>query len=185
VLLDDASALVRSYTRQQFEHIDGDELVLRPVGTILRLPQRPVTAVTQVIALGGEVVPDLVLPVGTWTWDGLDKVDVWPPDSTWILNLPEIWTDLGWPVNTYRVTYSHGYATIPPDVVAVVCGMVGRVLLSPSPVEGMVSERVGQYMYQMQQGTGATGAAVRLTDADRDALAAYRRTAGTIQVVST
>src|SRR5690606_11501620 len=77
---------------------------------------------------------------------------------------------------------SHGHASPPPEVVAVVCGMALRVLLSPSLVGGLVSERIGQYNYQMQQGTGTTGAVVRLTDADRAALARYRRTATTVQV---
>lgn len=181
-LIADASALVRAYTRQEFDHVADDEVVLRPVGTVLRLPQRPVTAVVKVEALGGGVVPDLTLPVGTWAWDGADKVDIWPPETSVWLTLPERWSDVGWPVGAYRVTYSHGHASPPPEVVAVVCGMALRVLLSPSMVEGLVSERIGQYNYQMQQGTGTTGAVVRLTDADRVALARYRRTATTVQV---
>jgi len=181
-LIADASALVRAYTRQEFDHVADDEVVLRPVGTVLRLPQRPVTAVVKVEALGGGVVPDLTLPVGTWAWDGADKVDIWPPETSVWLTLPERWSDVGWPVGAYRVTYSHGHASPPPEVVAVVCGMALRVLLSPSMVEGLVSERIGQYNYQMQQGTGTTGAVVRLTDADRAALARYRRTATTVQV---
>lgn len=181
-LIADASALVRAYTRQEFDHVADDEVVLRPVGTVLRLPQRPVTAVVKVEALGGGVVPDLTLPVGTWAWDGADKVDIWPPGTSVWLTLPERWSDVGWPVGAYRVTYSHGHASPPPEVVAVVCGMALRVLLSPSMVEGLVSERIGQYNYQMQQGTGTTGAVVRLTDADRVALARYRRTATTVQV---
>src|SRR5690606_24305004 len=153
-LIADASALVRAYTRQEFDHVADDEVVLRPVGTVLRLPQRPVTAVVKVEALGGGVVPDLTLPVGTWAWDGADKVDIWPPETSVWLTLPERWSDVGWPVGAYRVTYSHGHASPPPEVVAVVCGMALRVLLSPSMVEGLVSERIGQYNYQMQQGTG-------------------------------
>lgn len=180
-LLDDASALIRAYTRQDFDQTAGDEIVLRPVGSRLRLPQRPVTAVTSVVALGGGVIPDLTLPAGTWTWDGVDLVDVWPLDSRVWVSLPEAWSDAGWPVDTYRVTYSHGYAQVPADVVAVVCGMVNRVLLSPSLVEGLVQERIGQYSYQLQQGVGASGASVRLTDVDRAALARYRRMSGTIQ----
>jgi len=48
---------------------------------------------------------------------------------------------------------------------------------------GMVSERIGQYTYQLQQGTGSSGATVTLTDGDKDALARWGpRRAGTIQV---
>lgn len=183
-LIADASALVRAYTRQEFDHVADDEVVLRPVGTVLRLPQRPVTAVTRVVALGGGVIPDLTLPAGSWTWDGADKVDVWPPDTDVWLALPERWSDVGWPVDAYRVTYSHGYAQVPADVVAVVCGMALRVLLSPSMVEGLVSERIGAYVYQMQQGAGTSGAVARMTDADRRVLARYRRSVSTVQVRS-
>lgn len=181
-LLDDASALIRAYTGQDFSQTLGDVIVLRPVGTVVRLPQRPVQQVTQVIAVGGsEAIPDITLPAGAWTWDGIDKVDIWPPDTTWMLSLPETWAD-GWgAVDTYRLTYDHGYATVPADVVAMVCAMVLRTLLSPSMTQGMVAERIGQYNYQLQQGTGSVGATVMMTQGDRDALKRYRRTATTIQ----
>lgn len=181
-LLADASALVRGYTGQDFTQVVGDEVVLRPVGTTVRLPQRPVTDVTSVVAVGGsDTIPDITLPAGSWTWDGIDKVDVWPPSTDWLLNLPETWSD-GWgAVNTYRVTYSHGYAEVPDDVVAVVCAMVLRTLLAPSMVAGMVSERIGAYNYQVQQGSGSSGASVGITQADRDVLKRYRRKATTIQ----
>lgn len=181
-LLADASALIRGFTGQDFTLVAGDVVTLRPVGTVVRLPQRPVQAVTRVVAVGGsDAVPDITLPPGSWTWDGLDKVDVWPPDTSWLLSLPEAWAD-GWgAVDTYRITYDHGYAEVPPDVVAVVCAMVLRTLLAPSPVAGMVSERIGQYNYQLQQSTGSVGASVLMTQADRDALRRYRRAATTIQ----
>lgn len=179
-LLTDASALIRGWTRQDFTLTLGDVITLRPVGTVVRLPQRPVQAVTAVVAVGGsEAIPDVPLPVGSWTWDGIDKVDIWPPDTSWLLSLPESWADGG--TDTYRVTYDHGYAEVPADVVAVVCAMVLRTLLAPSPVAGMVSERIGQYNYQLQQSTGSVGATVMMTGADRDALARYHRTATTIQ----
>lgn len=180
-LLDDASALIRAYTGQEFTLHENDVITLRPVGTVLRLPQRPVTAVTQVVAVGGtEPIPDITLPPGAWMFDGIDKVDVWPLNTGWILNLPEVWLE-GYPPDTYRVTYSHGYAQVPADVVAITCGIVNRVLLSPSLVEGLVQERIGQYSYQLQQGMGAAGASARLTDDDRTALQRYRRTTGVIQ----
>src|SRR5690606_36466189 len=93
-LLADASALIRGWTRQDFTLTLGDVITLRPVGTVVRLPQRPVQAVTAVVAVGGsEAIPDVPLPVGSWTWDGIDKVDIWPPDTSWLLSLPESWAD--------------------------------------------------------------------------------------------
>ncbi|MGW7296086.1 hypothetical protein ACWGIB_27335 [Streptomyces xiamenensis] len=180
-LLRDASALIRGWTRQDFTAGEST-VVLRPVGTVVRLPQRPVQAVTSVVAVGGsDAIPDIALPTGGWTWDGADKVDIWPPDTSWLLSLPETWADRWGSVDTYRVTYQHGWDEIPDDVVAVACAMVLRTLLAPSPVAGMVSERIGQYNYQLQQGTGSVGATVLMTQPDRDALARYRRTATTIQ----
>lgn len=185
-LLNDASALVRAWTRQEFTLETGDVVTLRPVGTIVRLPQRPVQNVTGVVAVGGSaVIPDIVLPPGAWTWDKLDKVNVWPPFTKWLLSLPETWSH-GWPsVNTYRITYDHGYPEVPPDVVATVCAMVLRTLLSPSMTPGMVAERIGAYNYQLQQGVGSAGASVVMTQADRDALARYRRRAGTTETTTT
>lgn len=181
-LLADASALIRSYTRQQFDQVAGDVIVLRPVGSHLRLPQRPVTAVTSVVALSGtNTIPDWTVPPGCWQWDGIDLVQVWPSDRSVWVSLPEVAYDVSGP-DTYRVTYDHGYATVPADVVAVCCRMVLAALLAPTMTEGLVQERIGQYSYQYGQGTGqaSPGATVRMTDADRDALQNYRRTAGTI-----
>lgn len=183
--LADASALIRKYTKQQFEEVSGDTIVLRPVGTVLRLPQRPVTAVNSVTALASSGGLEVALPVGTWTFDGIDQVDIWPDSFRWMINLPDAWYDGDGP-DTYRVDYDHGDDTIPPDVVAICCGMVLRVLLSPSLVEGLTSERIGEYSYQLGQfpGGAAAGVTVRLSEADKQALddAGYRRRATTIQL---
>ncbi|MET9953511.1 hypothetical protein ABZ135_18440 [Streptomyces sp. NPDC006339] len=166
-LLADASALVRDFTRQEITPVTGDTLVLRPVGVLLRLPQRPVTAVTSVSAVGptGSVLGAL----SGWSWDGRDKVDLScvSPAGSWPLS----WT--GPLPDTYQVIYDHGRATVPPGIVAVVCAMVLRTLLSPSMTAGMVAERIGAYNYQLQQGTGAAGASVVMTSADEKALARY------------
>lgn len=182
-LLGDASALVRSWTRQSFTLVENDEIVLRPVGTLLRLPQRPVTEVVSVAAVSGmSAVPDLALP--GWTWDGTDLVDIAGVDSQIWVSLPAWWEDIGASPGAYRVVYSHGLAEVPGEVVAVVCQMVLRTLTAPSQVEGLVSERVGQYNYQLQQGGGSAGAAVRFTGADKEALAGagWKRRATTVQV---
>jgi len=181
-LLVDASAKVRGFCRQTFTLIEDDAVVLRPVGTLLRLPQRPVLDVTAVVAVGCNGLPDL--PLAGWCWDGADKVDVAALNSGTFVSLPAWWDDLDRHAVTYRVTYDHGYAEIPEDVVAVVCAMVNRTLTAPSMVEGMVSEGIGQYRYQLQQGGGSAGTSVRLTGEDRQALldAGYRRRATTIAV---
>lgn len=173
--LADASALVRRYTGQQFEVVTGDTITLRPVGSHLRLPQRPVTAVQQVAIIDCDGQPGD--PITGWCWDGADKIRI---TGSIIKGIDDPW----WPWNatpeTFQVVYDHGDAVIPPDVVAVTAGMVLRVLTAPSQTAGMVSERVGQYFYQLQQGSGSAGLMVRMTEADKDALRRYRRTASTI-----
>lgn len=176
-MLADASALVRDFTRQELTAVTGDTIVLRPVGVLLRLPQRPVTAVTSVSAVGTDGSTAGALE--GWVWDGRDKISLAcaGPSGPWPLG----WRGPG--PDTYRVVYDHGYAPVPPGVVAVVCAMVLRTLLSPSLTAGMVAERIGSYNYQLQQGGGAPGATVVMTAADEKALARYGpRRAGTIQV---
>ncbi len=182
-LLADASALIRGYTKQDFEQVEDDVVELPVAGAFIRLPQRPVTAVSSVVALGYAPVPDLTLPEGTWGWDGIDQVEIYPVASDVWVSLPETLYDTGGP-GTYRITYDHGYATIPADVVAVCCRMVLAVLLAPTMTEGLVQERIGQYSYQYGQAPGqaSPGATVRLGDDDRDVLSRYKRTSGTIAV---
>ncbi|HEY1395023.1 hypothetical protein [Roseateles sp.] len=182
-LLADASGLIRGYTRQHFEQVEDDVVQLTAAGSFIRLPQRPVTAVSSVVAISYAPVPDLTLPEGTWGWDGIDLIEVYPAASDVWVSLPESLYDAAGP-GTFRITYDHGYADIPADVVAVCCRMVLSVLLAPTMAEGLVQERVGQYAYQYGQAAGqaSPGATVRLSDADRDDLARYKRTSGTIAV---
>lgn len=183
-LLNDASALVRSYTRQKFNYVEGDVITLRPVGSFVRLPQTPVVVVSKIEAVSGyNNLPDFTL--SAWVFDGIDKVQLYGGFDQ-VVNYPEWWYDYEG-ANTYRVTYSHGYPIgegfdgMPDDIVATVCAMAMRVVTSPSQVGGMVSERIGQYFYQLQQNQGAAGASVRLNSEDKSALAPYRKSATTIQ----
>ncbi|EPD63174.1 hypothetical protein [Streptomyces sp. HGB0020] len=178
-LLKDASAKVRNHTGQIFTAVAGDVIVLRPVGVLLRLPQRPVTAVTSIAA----VAPDGVATAAMsgWSWDGRDKVDLtyatWSADFT-----APAWRDRMAP-DTYQVTYDHGDATAPEIVVTTVCAMVLRTLLSPSMTPGMAGERIGAYSYQLQQGASSVGASVVMTQEDKDDLRRYGpRHTGTIAV---
>lgn len=175
-LLADASAMVRAYTGQDFAVTTNDQVTLRGQGGTIRLPQRPVTAVTSVVAIGGDGLPDV--PLVDWIWDGTDQIRV--GEGSFIINLPAVWwDDDGYP-GTFRVTYSHGYAEVPADVVAVVCGMVLRTLTAPTMAGGVRSETIGPYSYQLD--AAGTGLTVMLTQADRDSLKRYRRSEGMISV---
>lgn len=173
-LLDDASALVAAFTGQTFDLVEDDEITVRAQGAVIRLPQRPVTAVSSVVAVGGAGLPDI--PLADWRWDGLDMIRL--GDGYSVINLPERWWDDqdGYP-GTFRVTYSHGYAKPPPEVVSVVCGMVLRTLTAPTTAGGIVSETIGPYSYRLD--SAGAGTAVSLGDADRRMLARFRRTTTT------
>lgn len=176
-LLADASALVRAYTGQDFAFTQDDVVTVRAQAGMIRLPKRPVVAVSSVVAVGGNGQPDV--PLVDWWWDGLDLVRVGAGE--YVINLPEQWWDDedGYP-GTFRVTYSHGWAEVPPDVVAVVCSMVLRTLTAPTTVGGITSETIGPYSYRLE--SPGVGTAVSLTDAERKTLARYRRTVGMISV---
>lgn len=175
-LLADASALVRSYTRQDFT-VATSTVTLRAQGGLLRLPQRPVTSVTSVTAIGLHGAPDVVLV--DWWWDGLDTIKI--GDGMCVINLPETWYDQedGYP-STYSVVYGHGYTDVPGDVVAVVSGMALRTLTAPTLVGGLVSETIGPYSYRLD--SAGVGTAVTMTEADRNTLKRYRPTAGTLSM---
>lgn len=175
-LLDDASALIRAYTGQTFTQVVGDVAVLRVQGGIVRLPQRPVTAVTSVVAIGGDGVPDVT--VMDYVFDGIDQIRV--GEGSFIINLPEVWwDDDGYP-GTFRVTYSHGYAQVPGDVIAVACGMVLRTITAPTTSGGVTGETIGSYSYRLE--TADTGLSVMLGQTERQALARYRRSEAMIKV---
>lgn len=176
-LLADASALVRAYTGQDFAETDDAQVTMRAQAGLIRLPQRPVTGVSSVVAIGGNGTPDLTLT--DWWWDGLDLIRIGAGE--YVINLPEQWWDDedGYP-GTFRVTYSHGYAAVPPDVVAVVCGMVLRTLTAPTSVGGVTSETIGPYSYRLE--SAGVGTAVSLGDMERKTLARYRKTTGMISV---
>lgn len=175
-LLDDASALVRSFTGQNFTRTDNETVVVRAQQGEIRLPQRPVLAVASVVAIGAGGAPDL--PVTGWQWDGLDIIRTCV-DSP-VINLPELWyeEDIEAYPGTYRVIYSHGTATVPADVVAVVARMALRTLTAPTLAGGVTGETLGPYSYRTD-GSGV-GTAVVMTDDDRKmlTLAGYRRKAG-------
>lgn len=177
VLLGDASAAVRGYTKMTFTEETNDAVILRPVGAFLVLPQTPVTAVHEVRGVDDDGVPGDAIT--GWTWDGLDRIDI-----TTVGFFGDPWWP--WPSGpeSFRVLYDHGDDVVPDDVIRVVCGMVLRVIFAPSPTEGMSSERIGHYSYQMSQQTngGSPGITVRLSEQDKADLKDYRPQAGSIQV---
>lgn len=167
-LLEAASAAVRRYTGQQFTRSATTERLRVGRNDRLRLPQRPVNAVTTV-----ETPTGIGLAEGsTWVFDGIDEL--WFSCRPWV----GLWYPPGVPADVVDVTYDHGYDETPADVVAVVCGIVLRAYGSPSEQGGIVQESITNYSY----GRGSVGAAgaVGLLPDEKRALDVFRRVGGTI-----
>lgn len=153
-LLADASALVRSYTGQQISAATTTERLAVRNGAV-RLPQRPVTAVT--------AVADPTSAAVNATWSAGDVVTLSLMSPSFV-----------------DVTYSHGYAEVPDDIVAVVCDIVTRsfsgYLASPAiwqqPSAGVNPESIGAIIP-----TPALGGS-QLTADQRAVLDRYRRVVG-------
>ena len=126
---------------------------------------------------GGLGVPDFT--VIDYIFDGVDQIRI--GEGACVINLPEAWFDDvdGYP-GTFRITYNHGYAQVPGDVVAVACGMVLRALTAPTTMGGVTGETIGSYSYRLA--SADTGLSVTLGQTERTALARYRRTEGMIKV---
>ncbi|MET8706529.1 hypothetical protein [Streptomyces californicus] len=106
LVLDTASAIVRSEARQRFTR-GTTTVALAPREHVVSLPQRPVTGVELVRADGRELRPD--------------EYRVWR-DELWLAGS----------FGSVVVTYSHGYADVPATVRAIVLTLAGRVLTNPS-----------------------------------------------------
>lgn len=165
-LLDDASAAVRAYTGQDFTSSETTVRLVPRNGKIA-LPQRPVTAVDSVKTVDGT---DLVF---TW-WTG-NSVTVGATSINWFeVN--------GSPTQPVDVTYTHGYTTVPADIVAVVCQIVGRAMTKPADEAGFTQESIAGYSYAL--GAAAASGAVGMLADEKAVLDRYRRPGGTARLAS-
>lgn len=161
-LLGYASAVVRTYTGQHFTQVT--ETVRLPVrGGRVRLPQAPVTDVSAVAVAEGSAI--------TFSWVAGQHVDC-NPSTINAFELEPFRTRLQW----VDVTYTHGYATVPADVVGVVCDMAAAALASPPEDSGVQTETLGPFT--TSYGTNYPGG-VRLTQSQRDRLAPHMIAGGT------
>lgn len=166
-LIRDASAAVRKFTKNDFT-INTITLGIRPVGNKIKLPKRPVLAVTSVtIKLPGS---DTEANIPGWYWDGSDEI--WFTDRGSIINLAEeLVFALEWQTPECHVTWQYGYSEIPDDVVGVVCSMVNRIITAPG-LGGVISETVGEYSYRLSD--AAAQGPMSLTAAEEKVLESYR-----------
>jgi hypothetical protein len=143
-----ASGTVRDYLQQELTVVAGDVFLADPIdGAYVFLPEHPVTAVSLV-----ELYDDTVTP-GVWS-----TAD--PSTYTVSKRLGIIAGKPGcgvqWPTDpeTWRVTYNHGFATLPDSLLGVVLGVAARAYSSPASIE---TERIGGYQVKYAvEGEGFT-----------------------------
>lgn len=144
--LDDASAMFVQRAVQKFE-VGESTVRLFPKDGIVRLVQRPVIEVIEVKDIDGVEID--------YTFDGHQSL-----------------YDLG-AYTPVTVTYEHGSATIPADVVACVAGMVARTLsINPDAAAGVTQQSVGPF--SQSYATWAVGGQVMMSPAEAKVADYYR-----------
>lgn len=131
MFLDAASDTVRDYLDQILDVVTDDVVVLDPPrGGVLFLPEMPVAAVSKVETLIR----------GVWTIVDPGSYVVSARTGSIAATLSAgvgRWWDAPW-----RVTYTHGFVTVPSSLKGVVLGVAGRAYATEVGVD---SERIGGY----------------------------------------
>lgn len=118
-----ASARVRGYVRQEIT-AGTSTIVVR--GPVVLLPQRPVTAVTSIV--DSDTDPD-----NPYTLEDHE----WTLRNGGFLETPHFGGNL-------TVTYSHGFATLPDELIELVCGVAARLgEVNPAAAAGVQQETGG------------------------------------------
>lgn len=169
-IAEDVSASIAIYTGQTFELAETTELVKIRRSGVAILSQRPVVSVTSVLDHNdGDVA---------YTWlEGDDRIHLSPQVPNDFL-----WVPYTTPLRKVRVTYEHGYETVPAAIVGVAAGIALRTL-GQNPTEGgTVEEQIDGYRYRLGSASGA-GAYGLLPD-EKGILDAFRRPLGGFRVAS-
>jgi hypothetical protein len=182
-MLQDASAIVRRYCRRDFTYHTADTLVTTADGGIIKLTSwKPIVSIDELIALSG--TPGILdIPVTWYHFDQVDKITVFNPSISGIINLPEIWyEETFWWGGSFKITGEHGYVDAPADVVAIICTAIVSELATPTQSATLMSESVGAYSFSMRRTSGA-GLNAALIDAGmKTALQDYRQSYATMKV---
>lgn len=143
-----ASGAVRGYTRQLLDEVEGDIILIDGDGSdIILLPELPVLDITNVDETTGTTSP---------TTETLDEFEHFEWNRRGLLER----IGRPWPKRrrSVEVTYSHGYATLPDDIVAVALASAARVIENPS---GVRQESIGRYSYTFAGEGGAQAGILR------------------------
>lgn len=171
-----ASARVRRYTRQDITFVASETVYLTGGERVLRLPQYPL-----VVDADHPLTATEIADFSGIEWLAVENRDYSRLGNELTRGYP--WQApsrlMGWPWNRpqgvwspkVRVTYSHGYAEVPDDILDVVLGLAAMNLANP---ENLRSVSIDDYSRTFASETigGAT-----LTKAQKDELRPFRRTA--------
>lgn len=146
-----ASDAVLAYLGQQIAYTADDVVILDmlPGSSTVILPELPVVDVTVVEVLSDPVTWVVQEAAVTWSWSaaGLVYVRAYPPYWGWA------------PSRSVRVTYSHGYPTIPPALVGVVLDRAAQIYKNPASVGGILtleSESIDDYSREVRYAQTST-----------------------------
>jgi hypothetical protein len=144
-LIELVSARVQRYTGQTIEAVADDVVTITPHDGDLRLPQRPVTAISSIVVRGDTLDPTLY----TFTAGGVVRRTAPGTAGAGAFGISSGWPASGewpWPPLATIVTYDHGYATIPDDLVSVVAELAAQSWLGGDrAAEGKIGESIDGY----------------------------------------
>lgn len=154
-LIEMVSARVANYTGQTFDKVTDDSIVIQPHDGVLRLPQRPVTALTS-ITVGTSLISSTLY---SWQPNGVVRrtsPTVFAADSQFTGFVGSAAGGVAWPVDgewpwppiATTVVYTHGYdpGAYPDDVAMVVAEKVAvKWLAGARQAEGTQSESIDGY----------------------------------------
>jgi hypothetical protein len=168
----EAAAAIRNYTNQYLELVEDETIMLDSRGgTRLFLPELPVTEVTEVVEDDDTLVVTTDYKLGQWGI--LHRVG----GAKW---------DKG--IQIIEVTYSHGYAILPDDIIAIATRAAARAYQAGlraaegDAIPGISSRALGDFSvsYTAETGGGVSegvlgaSAARLLLFSERDILNAYK-----------
>lgn len=168
-----ASARVRKYCRQEITLVENETVTLPGNGRVLRLPQRPLvvdgTHLLTVTELFGITDVEYVALEGrdyTRIGTELTRGEAWWAPTRlmgWPWMRPQgIWSQ------RVRITYSHGYAEVPDDIVDIVLDLASMNMTNP---QGLRSESIDDYSRTF---AAETIGGAQLSAGHKEALRPYR-----------
>jgi hypothetical protein len=165
LLLQLASALIKSHTGQQFDRATETVALTANDSDLLELPQRPVTAVSSV-----SVDTAALTPTTDFVFDA--DGSLWRVGTNWTSPYR----------NTVAVTYTHGYAVdgqgitaVPDDVKQVCLDVVARAVMGRPVLHRATGNPDSEGNAVVQAAREPEN--LKLTAEDKDTLAHYHRVA--------